>query len=719
MRHKVFDDDMEEEIDVFDLECKEWGFCLRDLFGLGLGTGDYGHLTVEHASMLLRNFRSLRDYSNQGFEASHKLQKQIYSRATNHDGSGEASSLDQILTHHYAERLLFLRLCFRNAKECARKGKKFYFRGCGWSNAVSTKKWSATHKRWIDVMDELFTTFMGKDFLAYRYTEDLSCVVVEEDCPLLEYDDASWDNIGKMKLIERQWLESETPRARKKKKGRIPKKSRRKLFKTRKRKKNSRYSSVVSSSSSKSTIPDKKNASPNLRNAKRKSRLAPSSVNTKRKPPSSTSDSTKSQESCLPQTRRCLFGFSNRKRRQRSPLTTSYPKRKTSLFSTPLATSTLSSDASGPPSPSPLDASPPLSADCSLLSSSPSASTPPLSVFSGQPSLSASATTSPSSASTSLASTIQTTCSTALPPFDHVFSSACPREEMLTCKLPAVDCSVTVQENVLVRVPDNFEYTNVTTLQKRPPACVVNDAVSLIREMRKEVDDKAFIDLEDNDVNVGVSIGKLGVFSRAGLGQLEWLAEVAEMQCNSQEEERWLMHSTDKLDDETRHKIPHTITWLNTGERSFIRQCFEEVLQNVKPGLLSLVLVPVNMDNVHWGLMVLDVKNKEAYFDDGLGYSFSKTSYVFLIMSELQSKFPDCDDFSLDDWRNVKTFKRFGMPRQPTDGQLIGSGSCGVGVILAALDFMTSSQPKVVSRSWNFSEMTAHRKDIMKLLACR
>ena len=31
--------------------------------------------------------------------------------------------LDQILTHHYAEKLLFLRLCFRNAKECAKKGE--------------------------------------------------------------------------------------------------------------------------------------------------------------------------------------------------------------------------------------------------------------------------------------------------------------------------------------------------------------------------------------------------------------------------------------------------------------------------------------------------------------------------------------------------------------------------------------------------------------------
>ena len=86
-----------------NLQCKEWGFYLRELFGLGLGTGDYGHLTVKHASMLLRNFRSLRQYSNQGFEAAHKLQKQIYSRATNHDGSGEATSCK--LTVHFQPAL--------------------------------------------------------------------------------------------------------------------------------------------------------------------------------------------------------------------------------------------------------------------------------------------------------------------------------------------------------------------------------------------------------------------------------------------------------------------------------------------------------------------------------------------------------------------------------------------------------------------------------------
>ncbi|KAK3722576.1 hypothetical protein QZH41_019332 [Actinostola sp. cb2023] len=92
LRDKVFEEDQEEDIDIFDLKCKEWGFWLLEVFGVSLGTGDYGHMSVEHASMLMRNFRSLRHYSNQGFEAAHKLQKQMYSRGTNHDASGPASS---------------------------------------------------------------------------------------------------------------------------------------------------------------------------------------------------------------------------------------------------------------------------------------------------------------------------------------------------------------------------------------------------------------------------------------------------------------------------------------------------------------------------------------------------------------------------------------------------------------------------------------------------
>ncbi|KXJ05566.1 hypothetical protein AC249_AIPGENE11511, partial [Exaiptasia diaphana] len=47
--------------------CKEWGFLLKEVFGPRLGTGDYGHIVIEHASMLLRNHRSIGTMSNQGF----------------------------------------------------------------------------------------------------------------------------------------------------------------------------------------------------------------------------------------------------------------------------------------------------------------------------------------------------------------------------------------------------------------------------------------------------------------------------------------------------------------------------------------------------------------------------------------------------------------------------------------------------------------------------
>ena len=73
-------------------QCKEWGFLLLEMFGPTLGTGDYGHITIEHVSMLFRKHRSLNKLSNQGFEAAHKLQRQLYTKATSHDASDSTSS---------------------------------------------------------------------------------------------------------------------------------------------------------------------------------------------------------------------------------------------------------------------------------------------------------------------------------------------------------------------------------------------------------------------------------------------------------------------------------------------------------------------------------------------------------------------------------------------------------------------------------------------------
>lgn len=65
---------------------------LKELFGSSLGMGDYGHLLVHHAPMLMRRFLSMTQFSQQGFEAAHKDQRQLWLKSTIHDCNEEASS---------------------------------------------------------------------------------------------------------------------------------------------------------------------------------------------------------------------------------------------------------------------------------------------------------------------------------------------------------------------------------------------------------------------------------------------------------------------------------------------------------------------------------------------------------------------------------------------------------------------------------------------------
>ena len=128
---------------------------------------------------------------------------------------------------------------------CCCLGKKFFFRGCRWPNSKSTKRWSASHKHWVQIMDELFTALLAKDYLTYKYTDHLCCKVADENLPGLEYNETFWENICKEKMAECQLDENETPRSRKRKRTGLPKKTRRKLLKARKRKRKPRNPSLV------------------------------------------------------------------------------------------------------------------------------------------------------------------------------------------------------------------------------------------------------------------------------------------------------------------------------------------------------------------------------------------------------------------------------------------------------------------------------------------
>lgn len=76
-----------------------------------------------------------------------------------------------------------------------------------------------------------------------------------------------------------------------------------------------------------------------------------------------------------------------------------------------------------------------------------------------------------------------------------------------------------------------------------------------------------------------------------------------------------------------------------------------------------MVLVFVNMDDVYWGFMVIDIISKIVYFDDGLMWVCLSIFYVYLILRELSMKFLDCVNFFLKEWFEVKMFKCFGMFR--------------------------------------------------------
>lgn len=58
--------------------------------------------------------------------------------------------------------------------------------------------------------------------------------------------------------------------------------------------------------------------------------------------------------------------------------------------------------------------------------------------------------------------------------------------------------------------------------------------------------------------------------------------------------------------------------------------------------------------------------------------------------------------------------QRFGMPSQvPIDNKMIGVGSCGIGVIMAARDFIRNGPATVNNIKWRYCNMDKHRKDLM------
>ena len=124
--------------------------------------------------------------------------------------------------------------------------------------------------------------------------------------------------------------------------------------------------------------------------------------------------------------------------------------------------------------------------------------------------------------------------------------------------------------------------------------------------------------------------------------------------------------------------------------------------------------MPVHLAGCHWGLMVIDVASQEFYFDDGMRFNPPPIDLAVAVMKSLEQNSLTEDRPQTISWPQRHVYRRFRMPQQPSDGSLQGNGSCGVGVILAARDFIQqvtkSSLPRIW---WDFKQSRLHRKRLL------
>lgn len=156
--------------------------------------------------------------------------------------------------------------------------------------------------------------------------------------------------------------------------------------------------------------------------------------------------------------------------------------------------------------------------------------------------------------------------------------------------------------------------------------------------------------------------------------------------------------------------------WMSSNDKQFQQHQLGErlkLLRNIDD--LKQILVPVYMPS-HWGLIFVDVANRMLYFDDGLNSNAPRLALASVKRSLelLLEMYPCHTSLQTRFWREYLGFQRFGMPSQtPINSKMIGVGSCGIGVIMAAKDFILKGPLVIHNFQWRYCDMDLHRKQLM------
>lgn len=316
-----------------------------------------------------------------------------------------------------------------------------------------------------------------------------------------------------------------------------------------------------------------------------------------------------------------------------------------------------------------------------------------------------------------------------------------------------------------VKVVHKVSYTDPFTLMERPSESVINKAGKLLNQEAKR-----------GNGPCGVQILGLGEFSQDGLTVLKQFSNIANTTNKVKAEAHWLSQTNCTsqelaiLQDTLWHQSPtspilrhgrktidvisfcdlieeryidsfmidvciskyleesaagHGKTlylptefydWMGTNNKNFKCQQLSErasLLDNFSS--LQQILVPVHIVN-HWGLIYIDLANHHLYFDDGLMSCVPAVAlpYVKEALDLILEMYPNHASLQTKFWKSFNCFSRFGMPSQvPVNSRMIGVGSCGIGVILAARDFVRNGPTTVNNIRWRYCDMNIHRKELM------
>ena len=161
-------------------------------------------------------------------------------------------------------------------------------------------------------------------------------------------------------------------------------------------------------------------------------------------------------------------------------------------------------------------------------------------------------------------------------------------------------------------------------------------------------------------------------------------------------------------------------TWLTALKHEQLCQRFSAQLLHKDGNTLEQVLALVHFSTfAHWGLLFIDLRAEQLYFDDG--HHCPPEPFVIegakKMLDILCHMFPKNIHLQSSFWSNLNDndISRFGMDNQVVsaarNGQ--GSGSCGVGVILAARDIIALGSQAVNNLTWKYGDMRKLRKKLM------